>query len=86
MEPTEAGETVFEGVLIAVGWDPSGAVADIGLMTLDETEYRIDAAAARANSLADHLRKRVLLSAVALDGRLIRVSRVEIRRSPRDLD
>ena len=71
-------EIVLEGLVIAVAWGPSGEVTDVGLATFDETEYRVDSATAGEHLLRDYLRKRVRLSAVLKDGRVFRVTRVEL--------
>ena len=78
MKPCETEEIVLEGVLIPAGWGPSGEVLNVGLMTFEEDEYRVDSAVARDHGLLDHLRSHVRLSAVVFDGRVIGVRRVEV--------
>jgi hypothetical protein len=73
----ESESVVLEGVLIPVGWGPSGQVLDVGLMTFDEDEYPIDAAVALDHRLREHVRKRVRLSTIIREGRVIRLTRVE---------
>ena len=78
MKTTDAEKVVLEGVVIPVAWGPSGEVTDIGLAALNEIEYRIDREIVRENFLRDYLRKRVRLSAVLQDGRLIQGTGVEV--------
>ena len=81
MSPVDSEDTVLEGVLVPVEWGPSGEVLDVGLMTFDENEYRIDSATTRDHSLKDHLQKHVRLSTLIRDGRVIQVRRVEMLES-----
>ncbi len=69
---------ILEGVLVPIAWGPTGEVVDVGLATVDETEYRIDPDIAWAHFLRDYLRKRVRLSAVLDGDRVIRVNHVEV--------
>ncbi len=78
MKTKKPTEMVLEGVLVPIGWGPTGEVVDVGLATVDETEYRIDPEIAWAHFLRDYLRKRVRLSAVFHGDRVIRVKHVEV--------
>jgi hypothetical protein len=71
-------DTVFEGVLLPVVWTSAGEVAEVSLMTFDEAEYRIEAGAAAAYGLRDHLRRRVRLRGRIRDGRVVEIASVEI--------
>jgi len=73
---------VIEGVLIPVHWGSGGEVAQVGLMTFDESEYRVDAAVAEAHGLRRLLRRHVRIVGRIRGNRLIRVTRVEVLEAP----
>lgn len=77
MKPDEAEETVLEGVVIPVAWGPSGEIKDVGLVTFDEAELRIDPSIAWDHFLKDYLRKRVRVSAVVRGDRVLEVKSIE---------
>jgi len=80
----EANEMDLEGVLIPVTWECSGDVMDVGLLTFDEGEYRIDSATATEHGLWACLREHVRITAVVNGARVILVTCVEVLES-RDL-
>jgi hypothetical protein len=71
-------DTVIEGVLIPVHWSVGGEIAQVGLMTFDESEYRVDAAAATAHELRRLLRKHVRIVGRIRGHRIVRVTTVEV--------
>ena len=78
VKASKAEEIVLEGVLIPVGWGPSGEASSVGLMTFDEEEYRIDSGAAREHRLLGYLRRHVRIASIVRDGRVIHVKHVEV--------
>jgi len=86
VEPLRPAEVVLEGVLVPVAWGREGEVLDVGLMTFDEEEYRIDRAPAAAHKLRDLLRRHVRLVTTMRDRRVIGVSRVEVLSSVTSLE
>jgi len=76
-------ERIIEGVLIAVAWEDSGHVREIGLTGFDEVEYRIEAPTERAYRMRDHLQEHVRMQA-RLDGnRVIGATWFEVVRDGR---
>jgi hypothetical protein len=78
VKPGEAKSTVLEGVFLPTGWATGGEVVDISLMTFDEKDYPIDSAVARDRGLLGLIRRRVRLSAVVRNNRVIEVTQIAI--------
>jgi hypothetical protein len=78
----EDEDAVLEGVLIPVRWGAGGDVSQVGLMTFDESEYRLDAALVEAHDLRRYLRKHIRIVGRTRGYRLVRVTAVEILEWP----
>jgi hypothetical protein len=80
--------TVIEGVLIPVRWGSNGEILEVGVMTFDESEYRIDSVMADAHGLRDYLRRHVRILGRTRGRRVIEVTGVEVleRQGPKSPD
>jgi hypothetical protein len=78
MTRRSANRTVIEGLLVPVRWGSTGEISEVGLMTFDEAEYRIDLAMVDAHGLRDCLRKHVRIFGRARGRRVVEVTSVEV--------
>ena len=69
---------MIEGVLIPVRWGPDGEVAEVGLMTFDEAEYRIDPTLPEVPELHRYLRRHVRISGRTDGSRLVEIRRLQV--------
>ena len=74
----EVEDTVIEGVLVPVRWSAGGEVSQVGLMTFDEAEYRVDMVVAEAHNLRSYLQEHIRIVGRTKGNRVVHVTAVEL--------
>jgi len=82
VKASQEKETVIEGVLIPTAWGSNGDVSQVSLMTFDESEYRIDSAAAETHGLLSHLRRSVRCRGSVRGDRVVEIKSLELLDAP----